>query len=140
MRLTLTRFRRSNRATLGRLELDGSHFCFTLEDPVRPAGIKIPGSTAIPAGTYPVQITFSPRFQQRMPLLVGVPNFSGVRIHPGNKPEDTEGCVLVGYTHTDDDWIGDSRKAYQALYQEIQDALDSVEPVSIEIVNQFEEA
>ncbi len=140
MRITLTRFRRSNRATFGKLEIDGQFVAFTLEDVVRPAGVKIPGCTAIPAGTYPVQITFSPRFQQWMPLLVGVPGFQGIRIHPGNSSEDTEGCILVGLTHTDDDWVGDSRKAYQLVYQEIKDALDSGEAVTIEIVNQFEEA
>jgi hypothetical protein len=140
MHLTLTRYQRSSNATHGRLSIDGDPFCFTLEDPVRPRGVKIPGATAIPAGEYPVQITYSPRFKQRMPLLLGVPDFTGIRIHPGNKPEDTEGCILVGMTQTDDDWIGESRKAYQALYAEIQEALDCGESVLIEIVNAFEEA
>ena len=140
MLLTLTRFKRTREATFGRLQIDGSEVCYTLEDVVRPAGIKVPGATAIPTGTYPVQITFSPRFKQWMPILVGVPNFSGIRIHCGNHAEDTEGCLLVGKTLHEPDWIGDSRKAYQEVYAAIKDALDDGEPVNIEIVNKFEEA
>lgn len=38
--------------TIGKLYMDGHYLCDTLEDTVRPAGIKIAGKTAIPAGTY----------------------------------------------------------------------------------------
>ena len=57
---------------------------------------KMQGSTAIPEGSYAVVITKSWRFQAWLPLLLGVPGFSGIRIHAGNEPKHTQGCILVG--------------------------------------------
>ena len=57
---------------------------------------KEKGKTAIPEGTYPLLITKSARFHQWLPLLQGVPDFDGIRIHAGNYPDDTQGCILPG--------------------------------------------
>ena len=57
---------------------------------------KIPGHTAIPEGSYLVLITKSPRFKKWLPYIQGVPDFKGIRIHVGNSPDDTQGCILVG--------------------------------------------
>lgn len=81
--------------TIGKLYIDGAYFCDTLEDKVR-VGEKIAGKTAIPAGTYKVKMTWSPRFKRYLPEILNVPGFSGVRIHSGNTAKDTEGCLLLG--------------------------------------------
>ena len=57
---------------------------------------KIPGHTAIPEGSYRVLVTLSPRFKEWLPYIQGVPDFEGIRIHAGNYPDDTQGCILVG--------------------------------------------
>ena len=82
--------------TIGKLYIDGHYLCDTLEDTVRPAGTKIAGKTAIPAGTYRVKKTMSPRFKKILPEILNVPGFAGVRIHSGNTAKDTEGCLLLG--------------------------------------------
>lgn len=86
--------------TIGKLYLDGHYLCDTLEDTVRPAGVKIAGKTAIPTGTYKCKKTWSPRFATVLPELFNVPGFTGIRIHKGNTAKDTEGCILVGLNKT----------------------------------------
>jgi hypothetical protein len=100
-RLVLVREVFTTTATLGRLyreDASGARvpLCYTLEDVVRHTGPKVPGKTAIPAGTYALRITQSVRFKKLLPELLNVPGFSGVRIHGGNTHEHTEGCPLVG--------------------------------------------
>lgn len=115
MRLVLTRDLFQPAATLGTLRLygaldlagtpipDGAEL-FTCEDVDRglDAAIlatlarKVKGATAIPVGTYRVAVTMSERFKRRLPILLNVPGFAGIRIHPGNTSADTEGCILVG--------------------------------------------
>ena len=103
MKLHLQRTERGDCYTMGRLAIDGVAFCDTLEPTdrhleaatMRPEQ-KVFGQTAIPTGTYPVVLTYSPRFKRTLPLLKNVPHFEGIRIHTGNTSADTAGCILVG--------------------------------------------
>jgi len=115
--------------TLGRLEA-GKLLFFTCEDAIRKE--KIPGITAIPAGTYKVIINFSQRFQKPLPLLLDVPNFKGVRIHSGNTPADTEGCILVGISRTNGG-VANSRYAMSLLMDELESQFSLGKDVYIEI-------
>jgi hypothetical protein len=131
MKIQVVRTQCGATCTIGEMLVDGEHECWTLEDVVRPDGAaKVFGQTAIPYGTYPVVITFSPHFQRDLPLLVGVPNFEGVRIHPGNTAADTEGCLLVGTGKTASSVTG-SRDAFNALFPKIGNAIRRGEDVSI---------
>lgn len=134
MQLRLERVQIDHDVTIGSLSADGIWQCWTLEDVVRPQRIKVPGQTAIPAGRYRVLITPSPRFKRDLPLLVDVPNFSGVRIHPGNTAADTEGCILVGAERgADGKSIGRSRQAFDNLFIRLSDALVRREQIWLEI-------
>jgi hypothetical protein len=129
MDMLVTRQTFTDESTIGELTIDGVHQCFTLEDKVRPE--KIFGQTAIPAGRYEVVVNESAHFHKLLPELVDVPNFEGVRIHSGNKPADTEGCILVGRTKGTN-VINESRDAFNALFPKIQAAV-AHERVFIEI-------
>lgn len=98
----LTRRQLDADVTIGEISLAGKHICLTCEDPMReiPGQAvetwKIPRETAIPTGRYEVRLTLSNRFKKILPELLRVPGFSGIRIHSGNLPGDTEGCLLPG--------------------------------------------
>ena len=49
----------------------------------------------IPAGKYPLKMTFSPRWNKLMPEICDVPGRSGIRFHRGSRPEHSKGCILV---------------------------------------------
>lgn len=111
------------RCTVSMLYIDKAFECYTLEDVVREDGLKIHGETAIPEGRYEVMVNYSPRFQRDLPLLVGVQNFVGVRIHPGNDSGDTEGCILVGKSvNTANNYIYSSVAAFEKLFAKIKSA------------------
>ena len=130
MNLVLKRTDFTNKSTIGELYHDDEFLCFILEDVVREEKIK--NETAIPYGKYEVVVTYSPRFRRNLPLLLDVPNYSGVRIHPGNKASQTEGCLLPG-TRKGTDFVFESKKAFDSLYKKIVDAKKAGEIVTITI-------
>ena len=152
MELWLRRRPSQNEATIGELYIldKGAALleCYTLEDEIREVEgepvekWKVPGKTAIPAGKYRIVITRSNRFSRRAghdvltPQLLDVPGFTGIRIHCGNRAEDTEGCLLVGTTPAaDGSAVWASRAAYDKLFPKIEKALHMGELVWIRIDN-----
>jgi len=88
------------------MDMDGVPLCFTMEDCDRGLtsemtegqikAAKVHGKTAIPSGVYNLTLTPSLRFNRTLPLITPVKGFDGIRIHAGNTPNDTEGCILLG--------------------------------------------
>lgn len=134
MELKLNRIFLGSSATIGELLINDKHLCDTLEDRVRPEGEKVYGKTAIPEGTYEVKLTHSPRFKKILPEILNVPNFSGIRIHTGNSSKDTEGCIIVGtWDGEKEDWVGNSRIAFDELMALLEEATNNKEKVTITV-------
>ena len=122
MKLTLKRQIFTDKSTIGSIYIDDEFECYTLEDVVRPPGIKIPSATAIPYGSYEVIIDYSNRFARNMPHVLNVPMFEGIRIHSGNTSSDTEGCILLG-TLKNTDRIYNSKLAFVKFYRKLEEGL-----------------
>ena len=124
-----------NNPGLGQPLTKGLQICDTLEPTWRDyknGAYKVKGRSAIPEGRYAVVISFSPKFKQWLPILLGVPKFDGIRIHAGNCSEDTEGCILVGKNKLVGQVV-DSRIWLHRLKQKIVEAKSRGEPVWITI-------
>lgn len=133
MKLFLERLQLDQDVTIGSLSVDGDWMAWTCEDTVRAPGVKVRGQTAIPFGVYEIDITHSQRFKRELPLLLDVPGFAGVRIHAGNTAADTEGCILPGLVRLAKS-VGQSRKAFDALFARMSGAWRRGERMNIEIV------
>ena len=137
---------------IGHLYVNGIYECDTLEDVDR--GLtsqmlldeikakKIYGNTAIPTGTYIVNMnTVSPKFKDRswakpyngiLPRLENVKGYEGVLIHVGNDQEATSGCILVGENKIKGKVIN-STACFHELMNELLKAYSRGEDITIEI-------
>ena len=151
MELILERIAKRKTYTIGRLYIqrrvddeylagtENQYFCDTLEPTWRDyehGAYKVKGRSAIPEGRYAVVISWSPKFEAWLPILLGGPEFNrkwqGIRIHAGNCSEDTEGCILVG-KNREVGKVLDSRIWVHRLKQKIVEAKSRGEAVWITI-------
>jgi hypothetical protein len=138
MNLKLVRKYRKETYTIGKLYVDGVYFCDVIEDKDRGlddtmflADIMVKkkyGETAIPYGTYKVEINYSPKYKRLMPQIMNVKGFGGIRIHSGNTAKDTLGCLIVG-KNTKKGMVTESRATYNKLFALMKDEKD----ITIEI-------
>lgn len=159
MELILKRIAKRMNYTIGRLEVleqvddeflagtKTSYLCDTLEPPSlewktpmsMKAVMKMPEKCeslkpfAIPEGRYAVVISYSPKFKQWLPILLGVPMFKGIRIHAGNTPKDTQGCILVGENRVKGK-VYNSRLWLNRLKEKIVEAKAHGEPVWLSVI------
>jgi hypothetical protein len=117
--LHLVRYKHLPTATIGKLEVvvDGHSETFaTLE---LPYDDNRSNHSCIPCGTYKLNFEFSNKFVRNLWELKGVPDRAEIKIHAGNTPKDTNGCILVGTTAST--YLGNpalinSRKALSDLH------------------------
>ncbi len=147
MKLTLQRIAKKSTYTVGKLYIDGSYFCDTIEDTDRGltdamseediAAKKIKNLTAIPTGVYTVSLNIvSPKYSKaafyqenanggRVPRLLNVKGYDGILIHAGNTAADTSGCILVG-RNTVKGAVTASRQTFKELYPRLQAAAEGI--------------
>lgn len=128
--------------TIGRLYVNNRFFSDCLEPPSlhlteRTALgtiliAKYKGYRAIPTGRYRILITRSRRFGRWLPLLLNVKGFEGIRIHAGNKPEDTRGCILLGFNRRKG-YVLDSTRCVLTLVKMMTEAIAKGEKVFVEV-------
>jgi hypothetical protein len=153
MKLVLKRIAKKSNYTIGKLYVDGTYFCDTLEDTDRGLSDsmkiteiqskKVYGETAIPTGVYDVTLNvYSPKFGAKsfykevcngyLPRLLNVKGFDGILIHSGNKPTDTLGCILVGENKAVGQVLN-SQTTFKKLYTVLKQAIDDGGSITIRI-------
>lgn len=154
MKILIDRKWKKEGYTIGKLYLDNTPFCETLEDKDRGLKssmaledikkIKKASTTAIPAGTYKVRMDItSSKYSKkpwyvrnchgaRMPRLESVPGYEGILIHPGNTAADTEGCILVGRNKAKG-MVIDSKEVFIDLYGRMYSAYTKGESITVTI-------
>lgn len=139
--------------TVGRMSIDGTLICNTMEDIDR--GLddgmqdwmirnkKIPNVTAIPTGRYKVDMdTVSPKFskypfymevcQGKLPRIKDVKGFDGILIHCGVDHSNSSGCILVGMNKQKGK-LTDSKETFKKVYTLMKKAHDRGETIYITI-------
>ena len=133
--------------TLSLCFFDGKFICLILEDEYRE--IKVVGETRIPSGRYRVILEHSPKFSvperygHKMLTILGVPSFSGIRIHKGRLESHTEGCPLTGegYSIRSSDGcieLSNPDNAYNKIYSTVAPTIERGDIVWLEIVDEEE--
>lgn len=129
--------------TIGKLYVNGTYFCDTLEDADR--GLddsmslseikkkKVYGKTAIPTGTYDITLDVtSPKFSKydfymkvcngKVPRLLNVKGYEGILIHvaDGYKGADLVlGCIGIG-KNTIKGGLTDGKNVFTKLYEKLK--------------------
>lgn len=141
---------RTDTYTISEFLIDGVFICDMLEDAVRPLPETCPNTskwkececvekikheTAIPAGTYKVVLSYSNAFKKILPEIQNVPHFLGIRIHTGNSPKDTSGCLIPGTWDEKGAWVSSSTIAFNKIIEYAKKAEANNEQITLTIEN-----
>lgn len=146
MNFQVCRYSTSPDSTLGilyRIDYDSSEIskrqflCYTLEDTYHEE--KVYGETRIPSGQYELKFRtvggfhsrylsrYGESFHEGMIHVQDVPGFDYILWHVGNDKSDTNGCLLLGDSSSEnavgEGGIGSSRNAYKRVYPIVRDAI-----------------
>lgn len=124
MFLRLFRKQTIGQTVVGELYVDGSSYCDTIENKDK----------QIATGYYPIRMTYSPHFEEVLPLLDNVVGRTGIRIHPGNTYRDSSGCILVGEWDEANTRLLSSRRTFNPLCESMRVVAEHREQIWIEIV------
>ena len=91
--ISLNRIKYDEKYTMGIATVKGEQF-FTLENPWLDNKVNV---SCIPPGVYRIFKRLSPSRGYEVIELKGVPDRTYIQFHVGNRPTETEGCILVGY-------------------------------------------
>ena len=113
LNLLITRFKAYDKSVIGTLSVNGTQICYTLEEAWRN---NQKGHSCVSLGTYGgfIRYTSSKSKREWCFQLNDANGRTAIQIHIGNYPGDTEGCVLVGTTYSEN-MVGNSTAAYQKL-------------------------
>lgn len=152
MLLEVKRIAKRDTYTISKWYIDGKYVCDGVEDTDRGLKqemsvaqlqtLKMYGKTAIPAGTYTIKLTYSPRLATKryaakyegcLPEVCDVKAYSGVRLHPGNTAEDTLGCLLPGYNKVKGKVVQSTECFYNIMDNYLLPAWRRKEPITLKI-------
>ena len=156
MKIKVQRKARKATYTVGKVYIDGTPFCDSLEDTDRGAtqdmtftptgsangywttkdgGIidKVYGKTAIPTGVYDACSFYWSKFRCYVVMLLRVPGFTGILLHNGMTADNSEGCILLGKNNI----VGrlDGNRIYMdAIVARVMAAEHRGEKIEVEVV------
>jgi hypothetical protein len=150
MELILERKIHNPDSTEGNLYVNRKWFCHVIEDKIRAKPgkwnkkLKVYAKTAIPYGTYPVMVTWSPKFRRQLTAILNVPDFEGIRIHSGVNERSSAGCPIISYINDDGpkgikNAVINDPKAMNDLVKLVEKA-QKTEKVRIDIVDKKEDS
>lgn len=129
-KVRIVRVGEADQATFGVLFIDSKPLFVTLEEPWRDNQREV---SCIPEGTYKLEWVHSPTFGKTLEVA-DVPGRKHILFHRGNTPDDTKGCILVGFQYgelRDRSAILNSRPAVEKFLGLLKDAPD----IDLEIIS-----
>jgi len=115
--LLLIRDNFTDKATIGKLYLNGEFYGHTLELAWNDNKKNI---SCIPKGVYEVakRHTEKRKYKYEHLHILDVPNRGYILMHIGNYPKNSKGCILLGNTRALN-FVGESRKAFYNLMYDL---------------------